>query len=115
MSDQQRMDPWHVITWLTELRVKRLFVENVPEFVEWGPVGVHTGRPVKERKGDYFQRWLSTIRALGYNVEWQTIQCANLGDATTRRRFFLIARNDDKAIRWPAWSHSKEGGPDLYR
>src|SRR3546814_9703448 len=35
-SDQQRMDPWHVVTWLTELRVKILLLENVPEFVEWG-------------------------------------------------------------------------------
>ncbi|MFK4589043.1 site-specific DNA-cytosine methylase [Bradyrhizobium diazoefficiens] len=30
-SDQQRSDPWHVITWLTELRVKRMLIENV-----WG-------------------------------------------------------------------------------
>jgi DNA (cytosine-5)-methyltransferase 1 len=31
-SDQQRSDPWHIITWLTELRVKRLIIENVWEF-----------------------------------------------------------------------------------
>jgi DNA (cytosine-5)-methyltransferase 1 len=37
-SDQQRSDPWHVITWFTELRVKRAIIENVPEFVSWGPV-----------------------------------------------------------------------------
>jgi DNA (cytosine-5)-methyltransferase 1 len=31
-SDQQRSDPWHIITWLTELRVKRIIIENVWEF-----------------------------------------------------------------------------------
>jgi hypothetical protein len=46
-SDQQRMDPWHVVTWLTELRVERLLVENVPEFVDWGPVDPRTGKPIK--------------------------------------------------------------------
>ncbi len=35
-SDQQRSDPWHIITWLTELRVKRLIIENVWEFIELG-------------------------------------------------------------------------------
>src|SRR5262245_57472314 len=27
-SDQQRSDPWHVITWLTELQVERMLIEN---------------------------------------------------------------------------------------
>jgi hypothetical protein len=31
-------DPWHIITWLTELRVKRMIIENVWEFIGWGPV-----------------------------------------------------------------------------
>ena len=42
-SDQQRMDPWHMVRWCTTLRVKRLLVENVPEFVDWGPVDPRTG------------------------------------------------------------------------
>ncbi len=41
-SDQQRMDPWHVVTWLTEL-----LIENVPEFIDWGPVDPRTGKPVR--------------------------------------------------------------------
>jgi len=43
-SDQQRSDPWHIITWLTELRVKRLIVENVWEFRDWGPVDRRVAR-----------------------------------------------------------------------
>ena len=35
ISDQGRMDPWAIVHWCTELRVRRLLVENVPEFVDW--------------------------------------------------------------------------------
>ena len=42
-SDQQRSDPWHIITWLRELRVKRIIIENVWEFIGWGPVDPRSG------------------------------------------------------------------------
>lgn len=108
-SDQQRMDPEHVIAWLTQLRVKRLLIENVPEFVEWGPVDPRTGKPIKSRKGEYFRAWVGTLHALGYVVEWRILCCADYGDATTRKRFFLLARCDGKPIVWPQPSHSKDG------
>ena len=113
-SDQQRMDPWHVITWLTELRVRCLLIENVPEFIEWGPVDKRTGRPLKSRKGEYFQQWLATLKGLGFKVEWRIINCADFGDATTRVRFFLMARSDGKRLPWPEPTHTKDGGADLF-
>jgi DNA (cytosine-5)-methyltransferase 1 len=65
-SDQQRMDPWHVVTWLTELRVKRLLIENVPEFVDWGPVGAN-GKPIKSRRASTsangWPRWSGSASA----------------------------------------------------
>ena len=116
-SDQQRMDPWHVVTWLTELDVRRLLIENVPEFVDWGPVDPKTGRPQKSRKGQYFREWIATLERLGYRVEWKVLNCADYGDATTRRRFFLLGRKATGrgrgAIRWPEPTHAKEPAHDL--
>lgn len=109
-SDQQRMDPWHVITWLTELRVRCLIIENVPEFIRWGPVDARSGRPVKSRDGEYFLRWVETIRGLGFRVDWRVLNAADYGDATTRERFFLIARSDKKPLRWPEPTHGREPG-----
>lgn len=106
-SDQQRSDPWHIVTWLTELRVARVLIENVPEFVSWGPVDARTGRPVKARKGEYFKAWTDTIRRLGFELEWRILNAADYGDATTRRRFFLQARGDGRPIAWPAPTHMK--------
>jgi DNA (cytosine-5)-methyltransferase 1 len=111
-SDQQRMDPWHVVTWLTELKVDRLLIENVPEFVDWGPVDPRTGRPIKAKKGQYFREWIATLQRLDYRVDWKVLNCADYGDATTRRRFFLMGRKRGR-LKWPAPTHTKEPGHDL--
>lgn len=113
-SDQQRMDPWHIITWLTELRVSCLIVENVPEFVLWGPVNVRTGRPIKSRRAEYFLGWVRAIEALGFRTDWRILNAADYGDATTRQRFFLIARSDGRPLRWPEATHAQEPQSDLF-
>lgn len=115
-SDQQRSDPWHIVTWLTELRVKRLIIENVWEFTSWGPVDHRTGRPIKSRKGEYFQAWIDTIRRLGFEPEWRKLNAADYGDATTRQRFILMARSDGRRLIWPVPTHSKatEANNDLF-
>jgi DNA (cytosine-5)-methyltransferase 1 len=113
VHDQQRMDPWHVVRWCTDLRVARVLVENVPEFVDWGPCSIQTGRPIPSRKGDYFRAWCEALRSIGYRLDWRVLCCADYGDATTRQRFFLIGRSDRKALRWPEPSHCRGGSNDL--
>lgn len=106
-SDQQRSDPWHIITWLTELRVKRIIIENVWEFCGWGPVDHRTGKPIKSRKGEYFHAWIETIKRLGFEPEWRKLNAADYGDATTRQRFILMARSDGRRVHWPMPTHQK--------
>ncbi|WP_024341015.1 DNA cytosine methyltransferase [Bradyrhizobium japonicum] len=106
-SDQQRSDPWHIITWLTELRVKRIIIENVWEFIGWGPVDHRTGKPIRSRKGEYFHAWIETIRRLGFEPEWRKLNAADFGDATTRQRFILMARSDRKRVLWPMPTHTR--------
>ncbi|WP_053449423.1 DNA cytosine methyltransferase [Stenotrophomonas maltophilia] len=113
VHDQQRMDPWHVVRWCTELRVARVLVENVPEFMDWGPCSLVTGRPIKSRRGEYFRAWVAALEAVGFKVDWKVVCCADFGDATTRRRFFLIGRSDGKRLSWPEPTHDRVGGTDL--
>lgn len=113
-SDQQRQDPWHVVSWLTELRVRALLVENVPEFVSWGPCSARTNRPLKSRQGEYFQAWTNVLRSLGYEVEWRVLNAADYGAATSRERFFLIARSDGRRIVWPQPTHGPAGVDGLF-
>ncbi|TPK59089.1 MULTISPECIES: DNA cytosine methyltransferase [unclassified Mesorhizobium] len=109
-SDQQRSDPWHIITWLTELRVKRIIIENVWEFVGWGPVDHRTGKPIKSRKGEYFHAWIETLKRLGFDPEWRKLNAADYGDATTRQRFILMARSDGRRVSWPMPTHRRRDG-----
>lgn len=113
-SDQQRMDPWHVVRWCTELRVRRLMIENVPEFVDWSPVSKTTGRPIQSRRGEYFRAWVAALRAIGFHrIDHRVICAADYGDATTRQRFVLIASSDRGPLRWPEPTHARGGACDL--
>lgn len=113
VNDQQRMDPWHVHRWCCELRVARLLVENVPEFIDWGPCSLVTGRPIESRKGEYFRAWCDALRSIGFRLDFRVLCCADYGDPTTRQRFFLIGRSDGKALRWPEPTHARGGATDL--
>ncbi len=108
IHDQGRMQPWAVHNWLSKLDVERVIIENVPEFVDWGPV-LRDGTPDKTRKGVYFEAWFKSLWALGYDAEWRMLNAADFGDATTRTRFFLLARKDGRPIVWPEPTHAKPG------
>ena len=114
VNDQSRMSCWHVIKWCTDLRVKTCIIENVQEFVEFGPLDTRTMRPVKSRKGQYFLAFISALENIGFRVDYRVLNAADYGDATTRERLFIIARSDGKPIRWPEPSHSRTGGKDLF-
>lgn len=113
VNDQQRMDPWHVVRWCTELRVKRLLVENVPEIMDWGPCSLVTGRPIPSRKGEYFRAWVDALKAIGFRIDYRVLCAADFGDPTTRQRFFLIGRTDRGPLRWPTPSFAKAAIDDL--
>jgi DNA (cytosine-5)-methyltransferase 1 len=108
-SDQQRSGANDVLRWVDFHRPEWLVVENVPEFVQYGPVSVRTGRPIHRFKGRYFREWVAAIRGLGYRVEWQRLNAANYGARTSRERLFVIARRGGKSPVFPEPTHSRDG------
>ena len=110
---QMRAQPNWVLDWLDDLLVDRLSIENVPEFTTWGPLD-ENGKPIKSQKGTLFDLWVQSIEARNYKVEWRVVNCADYGDATTRKRFFLKAvKKGCGEIRWPTPSYSKDGSTGL--
>ena len=94
---------WIVLRWAGKVRPKVIILENVEEFVTWGPV--RKGRPVKQKAGQTFQRWVSQLEALGYTVEWKELKACDYGAPTIRKRFFCVARCDGRPISWPVPTH----------
>lgn len=110
-DDQSRVTPFTVLDWLDKLTVDRLIIENVPEFVSWGPLDDETHRPIPDLKGETFNAFIGMIRGLGYSVDWKVLNAADYGAPTTRRRLFVQAvRNGcQKSIIWPDCSHAAPG------
>ena len=57
---------WIVLRWAGMVRPRVIILENVEEFVTWGPV--RKGRPVKKLSGKTFLQWKGQLEALGYDV-----------------------------------------------
>jgi DNA (cytosine-5)-methyltransferase 1 len=105
--EQQRAPAWIILHWLENIRVKRLIVENVPEFQNWGPLG-DDGKPIKEAKGETFKAFIGAIQSLGYTVDWMVLNAANYGDPTIRRRLFIQAiKGTGRTITWPNITHAE--------
>lgn len=106
MNDQSRASAWCVLRWATALRIDQILIENVPEFVSWGPIGAN-GRPLKSRKGETFTAFVSALQSLGYRVETRVLNSADHAAATSRRRLFLRATLGRRPINWPEPTHAE--------
>nr|WP_314492298.1 DNA cytosine methyltransferase [uncultured Pseudomonas sp.] len=126
---------WVVVRWAHATRPRLLFLENVEEFCDWGPID-EEGQPIKAEKGRTFRSFIAAlstglaadhpdmpeildsigdfvpatdlVRGLGYNVGWRERIAANAGAPTIRKRLYLVARSDGKEIVWSEPKHHKK-------
>lgn len=126
---------WVVVRWAHATRPRLMFLENVEEFCDWGPID-EGGQPIKSERGRTFRSFIAAlstglaadhpdmpeilesigefvptealVRGLGYNVEWRERIAANAGTPTIRKRLYLVARSDGKPIVWPAPKRHKK-------
>lgn len=106
---------WVAVMWAEQVQPKVICLENVAEFLTWGPLyppDYHIKKlqntPIPERKGETFYEFVETLEELGYDIEWRELVAADYGAPTTRKRLFMVARCDGKPIYWPKKTH----GPD---
>ncbi len=95
---------WVLVEWAEALVPRVLTLENVQEFTSWGPLD-ESGHPIKERAGETFREFIGRLNLLGYRVEYRVLCAADYGAPTSRRRLFLVGRNDGQPIVWPAPTH----------
>lgn len=95
---------WVVIRWAEDTHPNLITLENVEEFLTWGPLDKN-GQPIKEQAGATFAAWRKRLVRLGYRVEWRLLRACDYGAPTTRLRLFVVARRDKRPIVWPAPTH----------
>ena len=95
---------WVVLRWAGTVKPDVIMLENVPEFVTWGPV--RKGKPIKSKAGQTYRKWHKQLSDLGYQIESRELCAADYGAPTIRTRFCLIARRDGLPIQWPERTHA---------
>jgi len=100
------------LPWARKTHPRIIILENVVEFLGWGPLypSDHPDkkkryRPIPERKGEFFRAWCADLEALGYVIEWRKLIACDYGAPTIRARLFLVARCDGRPIVWPEPTH----------
>lgn len=96
---------WVALRWAALVRPRVIMLENVEEFKTWGPLN-RSHRPIKEKQGKTFEKFVTQLKNLGYEVEFKELVAADYGAPTKRKRFFMIARCDGRQIVWPEPTHA---------
>lgn len=134
---------WIAVRWILKTKLKVLFLENVEEYQDWGPVIEDADGncfPCPDRKGETFKAFISIlttginadhpalveccellgitdpsplVKGLGYKVEWRELRACDYGAPTIRKRLFLVARCDGRPIVWPAPTHGKPDSKEV--
>ncbi len=84
-----------------------IMIENVTEFLLWGPLD-ENGKPTKKGKGEDFIQWNKNIENLGYKSEWVKMNSADYGAYTSRTRLFGCFAKEGLPIVFPEPTHSKK-------
>lgn len=105
-----RILPWAVYKHTKAILPDIILMENVEEIQQWGPLDAD-GHPIKERRGEDYQKFITAMKSLGYVFDCRELVAADYGAPTTRKRWYAIFRRDGREIVWPAPTHFKDREP----
>jgi len=129
---------WITLKWGTFQKPRCIGLENVEEFLDWGPLDAE-GHPIKAEKGRTFGAFIAALSTglapehpdvqeiydalgadfpmerlyagLGYKVEYRILRACDFGTPTIRKRLFIFARRDGRPIVWPKPTHGNPKAP----
>lgn len=131
-----RAQAWSILPWIKYARPVAIVVENVVEFLQWGPLHrTHTvgcpmfgeratscrarckkkcqfGTPIKTRAGETFRAWEHKIRSKGYSFSYRKLVAWEYGAPTTRERVYIVMLRDGAEFEWPSPTHARVPTPE---
>ena len=96
----------HLFRYIDAIQPDYIQIENVEEFMSWGPLDEH-GKPLSKSKGEFYVRWVAKVCSYGYRFDYRILNAADYGAVTSRKRFFGIFAKDGLPIEFPSQTHSK--------
>lgn len=103
----------HLDRYVTALSPDYIQIENVVEFMAWGPLD-DKGKPVSRRNGCDWLKWRERIKSYGYHDDWRELNSANFGAYTSRNRLFGCFAKHGLPIAWPEPTHSKKATGTMF-
>ncbi|MBF7090479.1 DNA cytosine methyltransferase [Flavobacterium sp. ALJ2] len=110
----------HMFMYLIELDPDYFWVENVREFMSWGPLD-EKGKPISRTAGKEYIRWINKVCSSGYVYDYKILNSANYGAYQSRERLFIQfskeimhkrlsgeIRPSCLPISWPEQTHTKD-------
>lgn len=105
--------PRRLYRYIRILKPEYVYVENVKEFLSWGPLDKN-GKIIKELKGRDYYKWREKIKSFGYNYDYRLINAADHGEHTSRVRYFGQFAMHGWPIAWPEATHSKKPEKNMF-
>lgn len=128
---KSRTLPASIFRYIRALNPDVIYVENVEEFMSWGPlvpkvvnakgeIGAHCPIEYDKKEGSWnahlvpeskhrgrdYMRWRKLIEACGFRYESRLLVCADYGACTIRKRYFGIGVRHGQETPWPEQTHA---------
>lgn len=97
----------HMYMYIEAINPDYFYVENVREFLSWGPLD-QNGKPLSKLNGQMFEAWQTKIKGYGYNAEWKLLNAADFGSYQSRERLFIQFAKIGLPIEFPKPTYSKK-------
>jgi len=108
-NEDSRTLAWELPRFVEHCQPKIIWIENVREFLTWGPLDSNN-HPDKSLAGTEYDKWVAHICSMGYKFAFKILNSADFGSYTSRRRFFgVFWRADLPDYVFPQPTHNKKG------
>lgn len=96
----------HLHRYVELLRPDFVLIENVVEFMAWGPLD-ENGKPLSRKNGSDWMKWKQAMCAHGYLDDWRELNAADYGARQSRNRLFGQFFRPGNKLQWPEPTHAK--------
>ncbi len=103
----------HLFPYITAIQPEIIQIENVEEFMSWGPLD-EKGKPISKDAGIDYLRWINSVKSYGYKFEHRILNAANYGAFTSRKRYFGQFAGLGEEIYWPEPTHAEKPENSLF-